>query len=162
MKVLLALIIGIVIGAAGLWLYTNARDGSAVGQTTRQVEDAAKSAGQTLQEKFRALGLGTNEIKEELARTGRVIRRKAGETGQAIADATADARLTAAVKARLLTEPGLPSSGISVNTTDGIVTLSGAVPAAEDISRAMIVALETGGVKQVISTIQLKGRAGAG
>ncbi len=109
-----------------------------------------------MQEKLRSLNLGTNDIREELARTGRIVRQKASQAGKVIADSTADARTTAAIKAKLLANRDLSGLSISVNTTDGIVTLSGSVPAAEDIGKAMVVALDTDGVKQVISTIQVK------
>jgi osmotically-inducible protein OsmY len=42
-----------------------------------------------------------------------------------------------------------------VSTTDGVVTLSGKVDSAQLVSRAMLLALETGGVRQVISTLQI-------
>jgi osmotically-inducible protein OsmY len=49
----------------------------------------------------------------------------------------------------------LPALSISVNTTGGIVTLSGSVPAVEDIGKAMLVAMQTDGVREVISTLQV-------
>jgi hyperosmotically inducible protein len=88
-----------------------------------------------------------------------VVRRKAKEAGQAISDATADARITAAIKGKLVTSD-LPGLSISVNTTAGVVTLSGTVPSAEAISKAMLVAMETDGVKEVISTLQVKPKSG--
>ena len=106
------------------------------------------------------LKLGPQDIKDELARTGQVVRRKAEEAGHAIADATADARITAAIKAKLLTTRDLSGLNISVNTTDGVVTLSGAVPSIDAISKAMLVAMETDGVKQVISALQVKSGKG--
>jgi len=96
-----------------------------------------------------------------LAKTGQVVRRKAQQAGQAIADATADARITAAIKARLMAARDLPAMSISVNTTGGVVTLSGAVSSAEEVSKAMLVTLETEGVREVISTLQVKPAAGA-
>lgn len=102
------------------------------------------------------LDLRTNDIKEELARTGQVIRRKARDAGQAIADATADARITTAIKAKLIANRELNGMGISVNTTAGIVTLSGFVGSTEQIGKAMLLAMETDGVREVISTLQVK------
>ncbi len=158
MRVFLALILGIIIGAAALWYYSTQQGKSQVNTATQQMQHAAGSARDTLQEKLHSLNLGTNDIRDELARTGRIVRQKASQAGKAIADATADARTTAAIKAKLLANRDLSSLSISVNTTDGIVTLSGSVPTAEDIGKAMVVALDTDGVKQVISTIQVKPR----
>jgi osmotically-inducible protein OsmY len=155
-RVLFALVIGIILGAVGLWYISNHDTADRVQNAANQVENAAKSAGNTLQQKLRILDLRTNDFKDELARTGRIVRRKAGEAGKAIADATADARTTAAIKAKFLGDHDLSVLSISVNTTSGIVTLSGTVPTPEAISKAMLVAMETDGVQEVISTLQVK------
>ena len=100
--------------------------------------------------------LRPEDIKEDLARSGQVVRRQARDAGKAIADATADARTTAAIKTKFLGDRNLSALSISVNTTAGIVTLSGTAPSAEAISRAMLLAMETDGVREVISTLQVK------
>ena len=100
--------------------------------------------------------LRTEDITNELARTGQVIREKAHAAGQAIADATLDARITAAIKAKLAADSGLGSFSISVNTTDGVVTLAGSVRSAEQVSNAISIAMEVDGVTKVISTLQVK------
>lgn len=163
MRVLLALIVGIAVGAAGVWYFTNTSTHAKpqAADTGARLENAAKNAGQSIQEKLRVLDLRPNEIKDELARTGQVVRRKAREVGKAVADATADARITGAIKAKLLTNRDLSALSISVNTTGGIVTLSGTAPTAEAISEAMLLAMETDGVQEVISTLQVKPRNGA-
>lgn len=158
MRVFLALIVGVILGAAGLW-YLSTHEGRArVHSAGEQLESAAKSARDTLEEKLRVLDLRTNDIKDELTRTGEVIRRKARETGQAIADATADARITGTIKAKLVRDRDLSALSISVNTTGAIVTLSGTVPSTEAISKAMLLAMDTDGVREVISTLQVKPR----
>jgi osmotically-inducible protein OsmY len=156
MKVFFALIIGIAIGAAGLWLYNSKEGRSRVAAAGDQIESAAKSARDAVEEKLKVLDLRTNDIREDLVRTGQVVRRKAREAGQAIADATADARTTAAIKAKLLASHDLSALSISVNTTGGVVTLSGTVPSEDAISKAMLLAMETDGVSEVISTLQVK------
>lgn len=156
MRVFLALIIGVCLGAAGLWYYNTSQGRARMQATGDQLKSAAKSAGAAVQDKFRVLDLRTNDIKDELARTGQVIRRKAHDAGQAIADATADTRITAAIKAKLLADRDLSALSISVNTTGGVVTLSGSVPSAEAISKAMLLAMETDGVQEVVSTLQVK------
>ena len=156
MRVILALIIGIFIGAAGLWYFSSQQGRSRSGTTATQLENAARSARDAVEEKLRVLDLRTNDIKDELARSGQVVRRKAREAGQALADATADARITAAIKGKLVANRDLSALSISVNTTGGIVTLSGSVPSSEAISKAMLLAMETDGVREVISTLQVK------
>jgi len=156
MKVIVSLVVGIAIGAAAYWFYTTSQGKSALRATGDQIESTTKSARDAVQEKLRVLDLRPEQIKEDLARTGQVVRRKAKEAGQAIADATADARITAAIKAKLLANRELSVLSISVNTTNGIVTLSGTVPTAEHISKAMLLAMETDGVKEVVSTLQVR------
>jgi osmotically-inducible protein OsmY len=156
----LALVIGLIIGAGAVWYVQNGRSNSRIQAATNQVGNAAKSAGDAIQEKLRVLDLRPQDVKDELARSGQVVRRKAKEAGQAIADATADARVTAAIKGKLVTSRDLSALSISVNTTAGVVTLSGTVPSAEAISKAMLLAMETDGVKEVISTLQVKPKNG--
>jgi hyperosmotically inducible protein len=159
MRVFLALIFGILLGAGALWLFSN-RSNPRVQAATDEVGSAAKSARDAIQDKLRVLDLRTNDFRDELAKTGQVIRRKAREAGNALADATADARTTTAIKTKLLTSRELSALSISVNTTDGIVTLSGSVNSPEDISKAMLLAMETDGVREVISTLQVKRKTG--
>ena len=156
MRVLVALVVGIIIGAAALWVYNTQEGHAKVQSAADQMSNAVKSAGNTIQEKWRELNIRPEDIKEELARSGTVVRRKAGEAGKALAEATADARVTAAIKTKLMASRDLPGLSISVNTTDGVVTLSGSVPSVDAISKAMGLALETEGVHQVISTLQVK------
>jgi len=156
MKAIVALLLGIVIGVAVFWFY-GTKQGHSTAQTTgEQIENAAKSTRDTVQEKLRVFDLRPEQIKDDLVRTGQVVRRKAKEAGQAIADATADARITGAIKAKLVGSTDLSALSISVNTTAGIVTLSGTVNTLEDISKAMLLAMETDGVHEVVSTLQVK------
>jgi hyperosmotically inducible periplasmic protein len=62
------------------------------------------------------------------------------------------------IKAKLLNESSLASLTIHVDTTDGVVTLSGTVPSHEAIAKAMELALETEGVKKVVSTLEVKSK----
>lgn len=154
----MALIVGMILGAAALWVMTSKEGQSQAQSVGNQIQQAATSARDVIQEKLTVLDLRTNDIKEEIARTGQVVRRRAKEATDAVADATADARLTAAIKGKLLTHRDLSALSISVNTTGGIVTLSGFVNSTEDISKAMLLAMETEGVREVISTLQVRPR----
>ena len=156
MKTFLTLIVGVFIGIAAFWFFSRNTTKPGWRSARDQIESSAKSARDTLQEKLRSLKLRAGDITNELARTGRVIREKAQQAGQAISNATADARVTAAIKAKLLRDPDLSAWDISVNTTGGVVTLSGTASSPENIGKAMLLALETDGVKQVISTLQVK------
>ena len=159
MKIFVTLLIGVILGAAAFWIYSTKEGRSHAQKTSDQIQNVAKSATDTIQDKLKVLDLRSDDIKDELAKTGQVVRRKAREAGQAISDATADARTTATIKGKLLANRDLSSLGISVNTTEGIVTLSGTVSSTEEISKAMLVAMETDGVREVVSTLQVKSKA---
>jgi hyperosmotically inducible protein len=156
MRVVIALIIGLAIGAAAVYFYSSSQGKSNVRSTGEQIESATKSARDSIQDKLREWNLQPESIKEDLSRTGRVVRQKAQAAGQAIADSTADARITGIIKGKLLANKDLSVLSISVNTTDGVVTLSGSVDSPDDISKAMVLALDNDGVREVISTLQVR------
>ncbi len=158
MRTLLALIVGLALGGAAVWFYSNYRSDPRLQSVGQKVENAARSARDAATNEMSVLHIRPEDIKDELARSGQVVRRAATEAGHAIADATADARTTAAIKAKLIASRDLAGLNISVNTTAGVVTLSGAVSSAEDISKAILVAMETDGVREVVSTLQVKSK----
>ena len=144
--VLAALVLGI------LWLVQH-RD---LGQASREASGAGSKV---LRETRKAISdLDVNEIVDELKRIGQVVRRKAAVTARKVAEATEDARTTAAIKANLALDPALSAVEISVDTTDGRVTLAGRVDRPEDVARAMRLALEQDNVHEVISTLQVRER----
>ncbi len=159
MRTFLALVLGVAFGAAAVWFYSTYRNDPRMRSAEQKVENAAKTTSDAAQDKLRALHLSSEDIKEELARTGGVVRREASAAGHALADATADARLTTAIKSKLLTSRDLSAFNISVNTTAGVVTLSGFVSSSEHIGKAILLAMETDGVREVLSTLQVKPKA---
>lgn len=161
------LIIGLILGAGSYWLVSRMSHRPAVQAVQQQVESATSialaTAGQTASQlqdtiaaKLEALELQAGTIKEELEKTGKVVRRKARDTGAAVADAAVEAQTTAAIKAQLVADPQLSAWNISVSTSAGVVTLSGTVSSPDLIGRAVLLALETKGVAQVISTLEVK------
>jgi hyperosmotically inducible protein len=66
-------------------------------------------------------------------------------TGEVIDDAT----ITTKVKANLLADPMVSSFAISVETSRGVVSLTGIVNSAGERAQAVRVAQETGGVRRV-------------
>jgi hyperosmotically inducible periplasmic protein len=158
MRAFIALILGLMIGAVVVWVYLNHRASPTLQSAGDKVSNAAKSARDTVEDQLRNLKLTPEDIKADLAKGGQVVRRKAQEAGHAIADATADARITGAIKAKLLASHDLSAVDISVSTTDGVVTLSGQVSSPDDIGKAVLLAMQTDGVREVISTLQVKAK----
>lgn len=76
--------------------------------------------------------------------------------GQTVGEYFDDAMITAAVKGKLLAEPGIKSLSISVETTDGVVVLTGDVHMTEHLYRAEQVAKMANGVKRVDNRLVYK------
>lgn len=159
MRVFLALLVGLMLGAGATWFLTTGDPGESLRQTGQTLEGATQPARSAIQEQIKKLELDPDRVKEELSKSGQVVRKRAQEAGQVIADATSDARITAAIKAKLVADTEVSALSISVNTTDGVVTLSGGVSSSAEISRAMAIAMETDGVREVISTLQIRARS---
>lgn len=156
MKVFLALLVGIAIGIAAVWYFNHNKNNSQFSSAGQEIKSTAESAGNAISDKLKSWHLDRESITNELAKTGHVIREKSSQAGQAIKDATADARVTGEIKAKLIKDPDLSAWHIHVSTTDGVVTLSGTVSSADLIGKAMELALDTDGARQVISTLQVK------
>lgn len=154
MKFLLGVMLGIILVVAVIWYYADQRHNGTAQDAKMRIESTAGGMKESVQNNWK--NLRTEDIKDELARTGRVVRQKAQEVGHAMADVTADARITAAIKSKILASPDLSALSISVNTTGGRVTLSGTVSSLDKIREAMQLALDTDGVQEVVSTLQVK------
>jgi len=148
--------VGIGIGIAAVWYFNHDKNNSQFRSAGEEIKSTAQNAGDTIGDKLKSWRLDPDSISDELKRTGRVIRDKTSQAGQAIKDATADARVTTAIKAKLVKDPDLSAWDIHVDTTDGVVTLSGTVSSSDLIGKAMELALDTDGARQVISTLQVK------
>lgn len=145
MKTFLAFILGGVIGFLAYW-YLDKRDLEISTGRVVQTNNVDAIQGSTHTE---------NSIKDELARTGRVIRENAKEAGGAITAVADNTRITADIKAKLVKDPVLSAVAIDVDTAQGVVTLSGTVPSYEQISNAIQLALATKGVQKVVSQLQV-------
>jgi hyperosmotically inducible periplasmic protein len=156
MKTLLALILLVAL-AAGAYFYLN--NSTKRDELHRAQEEAVRRTEQmknAARDKLREVAQNAPEIKQEIERGSEAVRKKAEEVGTVIKDATADARITATVKAKLVKDPNLSALQISVNTTDGVVTLAGRVSSDDEAKRAVNLALDTEGVREAISTLQVK------
>jgi len=140
------LIIGIILGAAGFWFIqkkaqehpeaqqryeesmTNA--GAATSQAASNFSDAMRA-------KLDTLDLRADQIKDELAKTGEVIRRKADDIGEATVNAASDVRAVAEIKAKYAGDSTLSIWKISVSCNQGHVALSGTVSTPDDIGKAV-------------------------
>jgi osmotically-inducible protein OsmY len=81
---------------------------------------------------------------------------RAAQDREKAAEYSSDAAITTKVKAELLTEKGVPSTSISVETQKGVVHLTGAVENAEQIKKAGAIAAKVKGVKSVTNSLTVK------
>ncbi len=153
-RLLIGFVLGLAVGVWAYWYFSRDDASLKLRATKDSVASSAEKMRDAFQEKFSEIR--TQDIKRELENSGIVIREKAREAGNAISDATANARTTAAIKAKLIADSGVSTLSINVDTSDGLVTLSGTVSSHEQIAKALKIAMETDGVNKVISTLQVK------
>jgi hypothetical protein len=151
------IVFGIALSAAGYYYYEN-RPALRVDadHVSTGVKNAATDTANYVHDKMDSLNLKPSDIKDELAKTGAVIRRKASEAGAAIADEAADTKVTATIKGKLVADRDLSALAISVSTTDGMVTMSGTATSPANVQKAIELAWDTDGVRGVVSTIGVK------
>jgi hyperosmotically inducible protein len=75
--------------------------------------------------------------------------------GKSIGETIDDATITARVKTALLNDPQVGGLKIDVDTTKGIVTMSGIVKSPAEADRAVQLAKQIDGVRDVKSTLQV-------
>jgi hyperosmotically inducible periplasmic protein len=159
------LVLGIIFGALAYWYIqkkanehpqAEQRYEQAAAETASNATVTAHSISEALQAKLDTLGLNTSQVSDELNRTGQVVRRKAIDIGDAAANAASDARAVTEIKAKYAMDSSLSVWKISVSCTQGHVKLSGTVSSPQDIGKAIALALDADGVRDVTSTIQVK------
>ncbi len=106
--------------------------------------------------KLETLKLNSDSVKDELARSGKIVRRKTPDIGEQVQDAATDARIVAAIKAKYVADSDISAWKISVECDQGHVILSGTVSSPEYIGKAVAVALETDGVRDVTYNLEVK------
>jgi hyperosmotically inducible periplasmic protein len=82
--------------------------------------------------------------------------------GAAISHTVDDATLTTRVKTSLLNEPGVAAQNINVQTTGGVVTLSGVVKSPDEEQHAISAARKVEGVRDVKSQLKVGGQRQTG
>jgi hyperosmotically inducible periplasmic protein len=165
MKFLNGLVVGIIVGAAGYWFIqekarqhpeSEQRFEEAAGRVGASAKETAHDLSDAFKAKLETLDLRSDQIKDEMTRTGKVFRRKAQEIAGQVADAASDARAVAAIKTKYAADSDLSVWSISVSCSGGHVALSGTVPNTEGVGKAVALALQTDGVQDVTSTLEIK------
>lgn len=150
MKLILVLVICI---GLGVWFFFRGGEVTTTFQPPQKIAEGAEEIKEKVSDAMESFS--ADDMREEFKKTGRIIRKRANEAGAVIADATADHRTTLAIKSKFVTDKELSALQISVNTTAGVVTLSGSVNSYDEVAKAVKLALETDGVQEVVSTLQV-------
>ena len=156
---LIFFLMGAIAGGIAYHLYqrseTRGLESPAAGpaSTARRAQSAAAEAQDSLTQKLQEWKLTPDDIKQDLAKTGQVVRAKTAEVG----DRLDDTRVVAVVKAKYVLDSKLSALSITVDCYDGEVTLTGTVKSPELIGRAVGLALDTHGVHNVVSRLTVTG-----
>lgn len=130
MKAFTSFLLGLILGGAAVWYIKSPRAHEKVKSETAAVQEKVTEA--------------VPEVKAALR-----------GVGEKVADATADARITTAIKVKLAADPELSVLQISVDTTAGLVTLAGKVKSPGLVDKAIDLAKSVDGVVEVKSTLQV-------
>ena len=109
----------------------------------------AETAGKKLDDAANRTGL---KIGETIDHVGEKLGEKSDKAGIALDDAA----ITAKVKSAIYAERGLKTLRISVDTKNGVVTLTGSVDSQAAFDRTRSLAEAVGDVKEVINNLQVK------
>lgn len=90
-----------------------------------------------------------DQVGKKIGETADKVGEKMSEQGAKAAMAIEDTEITTKVKAAILAEPGLKTLQISVDTINGVVTLSGSVNSQSNSDMAKALAGAVNGVKNV-------------
>ena len=94
-------------------------------------------------------------VDDKAAAAAREGTAKAGDAAQSVGAVATDAAITTAVKSKLLADPAVGGLNIDVDTSGGVVTLSGAVKTRAEADQALKVARGTDGVDRVVNKLKV-------
>ncbi|HXH06208.1 MAG TPA: BON domain-containing protein [Vicinamibacterales bacterium] len=89
------------------------------------------------------------------AATGRVVGERVGAAADQAVEALSDAGITAKIKSKMALDDFVKARRIDVDTSDGVVTLTGVVRSEAERERAVRLARETAGVRSVIDRLRV-------
>ena len=98
----------------------------------------------------------------DVAETGKNVAGELEQAADTVRETSADAFLTAKVKTALALSKSASAFSVDVDSEEGTVTLTGAVPSQEIKEAVLDVARDTEGVLQVVDRIQIDARAVSG
>src|SRR5688500_5572489 len=120
-----------------------------------QVRDAGRDAAASAQGTAGSASDKASQAAEKIGEAARATGAAASQAAQDAAPVVADAGITAAVKTRLLADPDVAGLRIDVDTKGKVVTLTGTVKTAAQVTEAEKLARETPGVLRVVNNLKV-------
>jgi hyperosmotically inducible periplasmic protein len=102
--------------------------------------------------------IDTERARQIGAQVGEKTAAAAGKVAEEAKEALGDGALTTKIKAKMALDDSVKALNLNVDTSNGIVTVSGKVRSAAERERALQLARETNGVRQVVDRITFEGK----
>ena len=144
LKLILLVIVVVAIGMFALgW---NLNDGD---DEIAETREAAGNAGA-------AVGTAGQTAAERGREAGAEIGERAGQAAAGAQRALTDGSMTAKIKAKMGLDDTVKALNLDVDTVNGVVTVKGVVQSAAEKQRALQLARETEGVRQVVDQLTVR------
>jgi hyperosmotically inducible protein len=95
---------------------------------------------------------------ERAKQAGQEISQKTAEAAKTAQHALSDGALTGKIKAKMALDDTVKALDLNIDTTDGIVTVTGSVRSVAERERALALARETNGVVRVVDRMVIETR----
>ena len=129
---------------------------TAVKNAAEKTKDAALDAKDAVADKLAEWKLTPADLKADLEKGGRIVRAKAATVGAKTSVMFDNAKVVTVINAKLVGDAKLSAIKINVDADQGTVTLTGTVKSADLIGRAVVLALDTDDVVQVVSLLTVE------
>lgn len=106
----------------------------------------------------RVPGADATNTRDAAREAGAAVAVKAHDVGARARDIVEDGALTAKIKSKMALDDHVKALSIDVDTADGVVRLTGTVQSQQERERALALARETDGVKEVRDGLVVRSR----
>ena len=142
----LILLVIVVVAVGMFFLGWNMNDGE---DEIAETREAASEAGA-------AVGTAGQTAAERGRQAGAEIGERAGQAAAGAQRALTDGSMTAKIKAKMGLDDTVKALNLDVDTVNGVVTVKGVVHSAAEKQRALQLARETEGVRQVVDQVTVR------
>ena len=132
-----------------------ARQTDGVREVVDQITVSPEAAATAGRETGREIREQTGEAADATKDAAREARDRAAGAADAAQNALADATITSGVKGKFLADTAVSGLKIDVDTSGGVVTLTGTVSTRAEADRAVALARETNGVTRVVDNLRV-------